>query len=134
MEATREELGLLAKIRPPRLEDAALPLDSIKEAFFKAASAVSSSAASVLFPEEGEDEERGCVNDLWQTTKSPTSDAVKGGALIAEGSVGGGSRRRRRERLSLVSVWIARVGDWRKGRREKDEENDEKPILVEDYF
>ncbi|KAL7162458.1 hypothetical protein ACSBR2_042865 [Camellia fascicularis] len=66
MEATREvEEGLLDKIRPPRLEDAgledsALPHESIRKAFLKVASTVSSPAASIsstyddLWPNDSE--------------------------------------------------------------------------------
>ncbi|GAB4842216.1 hypothetical protein Ancab_012174 [Ancistrocladus abbreviatus] len=177
MEATREEHSLLDKIRPPRLEDAgledcALPPDSIKEAFFKAASAVSSRTASVLFHEEGEDEERGCVNDPWPTTRSPTSDAVvglapeanppesciaeKGGALIGERDGAGdlvGERNAAEEEDENNKDEVVVVGGGGqdgefgkcvdglqgleiggKGKREKKEENDEKPTLIEDYF
>lgn len=80
MEAAGEDLGLLSKIRPPPLEDAgledcALPLDSIQEAFLKAAAAVGSRAASMFIDDDADD--RGCVNDPW-TEKSPPSDALVG--------------------------------------------------------
>ncbi|EEF46458.1 conserved hypothetical protein [Ricinus communis] len=57
------------EILPPRLEDAgledcALPPDSIKEAFFKAASAVKSRVTSILTSDD-EDEETDCVQDPW---------------------------------------------------------------------
>ncbi|KAG5523348.1 hypothetical protein RHGRI_035239 [Rhododendron griersonianum] len=65
MEATTAAEGLLDQIRPPRLEDAgledcALPPDSIKEAFLKAAIAVGSRAASIFEKDEGR-----CVEDPW---------------------------------------------------------------------
>ncbi|KAL2928499.1 Protein HIR1 [Bienertia sinuspersici] len=64
MEASKEDLTLLHKILPPRLEDAgledcALPSHSIHQAFLKAASAV------------------GCVSDPG-VDESPPSDAVVG--------------------------------------------------------
>ncbi|CAK9161489.1 unnamed protein product [Ilex paraguariensis] len=71
MEATSQTEGLLEKIRPPRLEDAgledcALPPESIKEAFFKAATAVKSHAASI-FSASGDEPEDSCLNDPWPT-------------------------------------------------------------------
>ncbi|KAJ8452054.1 hypothetical protein Cgig2_016635 [Carnegiea gigantea] len=86
MEAAGEDLGLLSKIRPPCLEDAgledcALPLDSIQEAFLKAAAEVGSRAASIFIAEE-----RGCVNDP-STEKSRPLDALVG--IAPEGSVPG---------------------------------------------
>uniref|UniRef100_A0A803LEN1 Uncharacterized protein n=2 Tax=Chenopodium quinoa TaxID=63459 RepID=A0A803LEN1_CHEQI len=104
MEVTGENLTLLHKIRPPNLEDAgledcALPPDSIKEAFLKAASAVGSRAASVF---AGDDEEinGGCVSDPWIEKHAPSDALVgvepeksppgacaaeKGGALVGDG-------------------------------------------------
>ncbi|PSR96128.1 UPF0210 protein like [Actinidia chinensis var. chinensis] len=81
MEATGEVENLLEKIRPPRLEDAgledcALPPDSIKEAFLKAASAVGSRAASI-FAVSDDEEDGGCVNDRW-TDSVDSSDAQVG--------------------------------------------------------
>ncbi|KAI5650546.1 hypothetical protein M9H77_36551 [Catharanthus roseus] len=80
MEATGEAAqGLLGKIRPPRLEDAgledcALPPESIKEAFLKAASAV----RSIVSSHTSDDEDEGrCVNDPWPTFGGST-DAVVG--------------------------------------------------------
>ncbi|XP_024035837.1 uncharacterized protein LOC102613008 isoform X2 [Citrus sinensis] len=113
MEATKEKTGgLLDTILPPRLEDAgledcALPPDSIKEAFLKAASAVKSRATS-FFHEEGAPGH--CVDDPWPRAKDVSDDvvgvgafpdapgpcgAVKGGGLLEEGEdkvvvVGGG--------------------------------------------
>ncbi|CAN4086844.1 unnamed protein product [Withania somnifera] len=83
MELTKESESLLDKIRPPRLEDAglencALPPESIKEAFLKAANSV----RSMISPSDDEDESQGhCVK-----TPSPieysTKDALIG---ITEG-------------------------------------------------
>ncbi|KAF3450747.1 hypothetical protein FNV43_RR06836 [Rhamnella rubrinervis] len=89
METTKEqESGLLHQILPPRLEDAgledcALPPDSIKEAFFKAADAVKSRAASFFTSDEDEDAKGHCVNDPWPTAKD-RSDEVVGVSLEPE--------------------------------------------------
>uniref|UniRef100_A0A5B7ALL9 Uncharacterized protein n=1 Tax=Davidia involucrata TaxID=16924 RepID=A0A5B7ALL9_DAVIN len=89
MDATREAEGLLDKIRPPRLEDAgledcALPPESIKEAFLKAATAVGSRAASIFSAsgDETDTSDGNCVNDPWPTTKksSDTLVGIKPGA------------------------------------------------------
>lgn len=79
MEATKEDIGLLNKIIPPRLEDAgledcALPPDAIKEAFFKAASVVKSSASSFL---HSDDDVEDCLDDPWPQAKE-VSDTVVG--------------------------------------------------------
>lgn len=84
MEATKEKTGgLLDTILPPRLEDAgledcALPPDSIKEAFLKAASAVKSRATS-FFHEEGAPGH--CVDDPWPRAKDVSDDVVGVGAF-----------------------------------------------------
>ncbi|KAL0010446.1 hypothetical protein SO802_005554 [Lithocarpus litseifolius] len=72
METTKDrEGGLLNQILPPRLEDAgledcALPPDSIKEAFLRAATAVKSRASSI-FATDLDDDEGNCVEDPWTT-------------------------------------------------------------------
>ncbi|MCD9558717.1 hypothetical protein HAX54_016253 [Datura stramonium] len=83
MELTKESESLLDKIRPPRLEDAgledcALPPDSIKEAFLKAAAAV----RSMISASDDEDESQGqCVK-----TPSPSENFAKDALIgIAEG-------------------------------------------------
>lgn len=78
MEAARETESFLGKIKPPRLEDAgleecALPPESIREAFFKAASAVRS-----IVSDSGDEDEGRCVEGPWEDS----SDAVVG---ITEG-------------------------------------------------
>ncbi|XP_058004969.1 sulfite exporter TauE/SafE family protein 3 isoform X1 [Hevea brasiliensis] len=85
MEAPKdqESTGLLLKILPPRLEDAGLedctlPLESIKEAFFKAASAIKSGTTSSFSDEEEDD----CVQDRWPEAKD-LSDEVVGGSPSA---------------------------------------------------
>ncbi|KAL1811399.1 hypothetical protein ACET3Z_021464 [Daucus carota] len=70
--------GIFQKIRPPRLEDAgledcALPPDSIKEAFLKAASAVRSS----LLSQSDEEDESACVQDPWPCS-GDSADALVG--------------------------------------------------------
>ncbi|GMH17676.1 hypothetical protein Nepgr_019517 [Nepenthes gracilis] len=86
MEASRERTDLFDKIRPPRLEDAgledcALPPDSIKEAFLRAATAVGYRAASILTPSQGDDDEEedsgGCIRDPWPVKSAP-SDVLVG--------------------------------------------------------
>lgn len=82
METTKEqESELLHQILPPRLEDAgledcALPADSIKEAFFKAADAVKSRAASFFTSDEDEDAKGNCVNDPWPAAKDRSDEVV----------------------------------------------------------
>ncbi|WOH04125.1 hypothetical protein DCAR_0623533 [Daucus carota subsp. sativus] len=70
--------GIFQKIRAPRLEDAgledcALPPDSIKEAFLKAASAVRSS----LLSQSDEEDESACVHDPWPSA-GDSADALVG--------------------------------------------------------
>lgn len=82
MEATGTAEGLRDTIRPPRLEDAgledcALPPDSIKEAFLKAATAVKSRAASILSPSGEEELDGDCVNDPWPSA-GESSDMLVG--------------------------------------------------------
>ncbi|XAR67713.1 hypothetical protein NMG60_11002589 [Bertholletia excelsa] len=86
MEATSGVEDLLSKIRPPRLEDAgledcALPPESIKEAFLKAATAVGSRAASIFGESEDDDEEGCCMKDPWPEAVE-SSDTLVG---ISEG-------------------------------------------------
>nr|XP_027125054.1 uncharacterized protein LOC113741667 [Coffea arabica] len=78
MEATEEVGGLLGKIMPPRLEDAgledcALPPESIKEAFLKAATAVRS-IVSASSDDEGA--EGRCVNDPWPKVEGSSDELV----------------------------------------------------------
>ncbi|CAN0858614.1 hypothetical protein LINGRAHAP2_LOCUS7356 [Linum grandiflorum] len=72
----KEAAGLLHQILPPRLEDAgledcALPPDSIKEAFLKAASAVKSRATSIFSEDDGDGD---CVKDPWPEEANDVSD------------------------------------------------------------
>ncbi|XP_062089332.1 uncharacterized protein LOC133795886 [Humulus lupulus] len=83
MEVTKEQGGgILHRILPPRLEDAgledcALPPDSIKEAFLKAASAVKSRASRIFTPGEDSDSDGDCVKDHWTADKDH-SDVIIG--------------------------------------------------------
>ena len=99
MESIKEDADLLTKIFPPRLEDAgledcALPPESIKEAFFKAVSAVKSRATSLVHEEDDD-----WVEDLRPKAKdvsdvvvwvSPRPEilepcgVVKGGGVVEE--------------------------------------------------
>ena len=98
MESAKEESGLLHQILPPRLEDAgledcALPPDSIKEAFLKAASAVKSGAASIFSADDEDDSD--CVKNPWPTAKGVTDEVMgieaendpPGGCIAEKGSV-----------------------------------------------
>ncbi|KDP37235.1 hypothetical protein JCGZ_06291 [Jatropha curcas] len=80
----QESNGLLDRILPPRLEDAgleecALPPDSIKEAFFKAASAVKSRATYIFT----DDEEGDCVQDPWPEAKDLSDEVIAGSPTSA---------------------------------------------------
>ncbi|XP_057968100.1 uncharacterized protein LOC131157758 [Malania oleifera] len=164
MEAVREDGGLLNEIRPPRLEDAgledcALPPDSIKEAFLKAATAV----RSVLSPSDGEDESD-CVSDPWQTSGEPSDKLVgiasttelqgpcraeKGGGLpdltgdeVAAGVAGAINDEGKKDEVvepELPAGGKACVEGLQglkiegKVKEEDDEEEDEGPFLAEGY-
>ncbi|XP_055826777.1 uncharacterized protein LOC129895142 [Solanum dulcamara] len=83
MELTKESERLLDKIRPPRLEDAgledcALPPESIKEAFRKAATAV----RSMISISDDEDDSQGQCVKTPSLIEDSTKDALVG---ITEG-------------------------------------------------
>ncbi|KAJ8756088.1 hypothetical protein K2173_024635 [Erythroxylum novogranatense] len=90
MEATKERdftSGILEKVIPPRLEDAgledcALPPESIKEAFLRAATAVKSRATSIFSDDE---DAGGCLHDPWPEDKD-VPDSVVGAPLETEKS------------------------------------------------
>ncbi|XP_074285318.1 uncharacterized protein LOC141610906 [Silene latifolia] len=96
MEATKEDMSLLDKITPPKLEDAgledcALPLHSIHEAFLKAASAVAGGSRA------NEDDDSPPHDDLIEITPeldppSGPCTAGKGGAWDASGDLVVGER------------------------------------------
>ncbi|WOH10769.1 hypothetical protein DCAR_0730239 [Daucus carota subsp. sativus] len=76
--------GIFHKILPPRLEDAgledcALPPDSIREAFLKAASAVRSS----LLSQSDDEDDSTCVHNPWPST-GDSADALVG--ILSESS------------------------------------------------
>ncbi|EYU24700.1 hypothetical protein ABFS82_04G101000 [Erythranthe guttata] len=84
MEAAGEAESFLDKIKPPRLEDAgledcALPPESIREAFLKAASAVRS------FISASDDEGEGCVEDPWEDASDTLVGITDGVAGPSEG-------------------------------------------------
>ncbi|KAK3219786.1 hypothetical protein Dsin_013756 [Dipteronia sinensis] len=157
MEATKEGTGVLNNILPPRLEDAgledcALPPDSIKEAFLRAASAVSSRASTLFHDDDDDDDPASCVDDPWPAAaKDAASDTVvgvppvpeapgpcgvlKGDGVVEEGEdkvvvVGGGDLEEGKggdgcvEGLKGLSI----EEEEKKGKEEKESE---KPTLVE---
>ncbi|KAK2654839.1 hypothetical protein Ddye_014695 [Dipteronia dyeriana] len=160
MEATKEGTGLLNNILPPRLEDAgledcALQPDSIKQAFLRAASAVSS-RASTLFHDDDDDDPASCVDDPWPAAaKDAASDTVvgvspvpevpgpcgvlKGDGVVEESEdkvvvVGGGDVEKGKggdgfvEGLKGLSI---EEEEEKKEKKEKEEKESEKPTLVE---
>ncbi|KAK4413867.1 hypothetical protein Salat_2799500 [Sesamum alatum] len=87
MEAAGEAESLLEKIKPPRLEDAgledcALPPESIKEAFLKAASAVRSIISG---SGNGGESEGRCVEDPWEDSSDTLVGITEGVSGPAEG-------------------------------------------------
>ncbi|KAI3455434.1 hypothetical protein Pfo_012097 [Paulownia fortunei] len=87
MEEARDAESFLDKIKPPRLEDAgledcALPPESIKEAFLKAASAV----RSLISASDDEDEFGGrCVDDPWEDSSDALVGITEGVTVPSEG-------------------------------------------------
>ncbi|XP_004302907.1 PREDICTED: uncharacterized protein LOC101294382 [Fragaria vesca subsp. vesca] len=158
MEATDEQPGLLHRIHPPRLEDAgledcALPPDSIKEAFLKAATAVKSRATSIFTSDDDEDD---CVDDPWEARPDAVvgaeTDANPGGCGGEKGGaveVGGdevvvGGEEEMRDKVIVGGEDVREVGGDKacvdglvgleigdKNKKKKD--NDEGPILVGGY-
>ncbi|KAI9160484.1 hypothetical protein LWI28_008531 [Acer negundo] len=156
MEATKEGTGLLNSILPPRLEDAgledcALPPDSIKEAFLRAASAVSS-RASTLFHDDDDDDPAPCVDDPWPAAaKDAASDTVlgvpqvpdvpgpcgvlKGNGVVEEGEdkvvvVGGGDVEEGKGGDGCVEG-LKGLSIEEEEKKVKKEKESEKPTLVE---
>ncbi|KAH6794412.1 hypothetical protein C2S52_004889 [Perilla frutescens var. hirtella] len=83
MEAAGKAKSLIDKIMPPRLEDAgledcALPPESIKEAFLKAASAVRSTVSD-------SGDEGGCVEDPWEDSSDVLVGITDGVTAPSEG-------------------------------------------------
>ncbi|KAL3528737.1 hypothetical protein ACH5RR_008059 [Cinchona calisaya] len=84
MESTGEVGGLFGKIMPPKLDDAgledcALPPESIKEAFLKAATAVRSIISASSYDDEAEakaEVEGHCVNDPWPEIEDSSDELV----------------------------------------------------------
>ncbi|GAB2228107.1 hypothetical protein Droror1_Dr00009937 [Drosera rotundifolia] len=167
MESTQQTPSrLLDTIRPPRIEDAgledcALPPESIKEAFLKAASAVPSRAASI-FPhdkDDEEDEDSSCLKDPFADGVDRGDEVVgiagekaQPGPCGVEKGAGLGD-----ERVDLVGVMVEGsgekdevvvVGEAAEGgegcvdglrglkideKEDEEEGDDERPVLVEGY-
>ncbi|XP_030491795.2 uncharacterized protein LOC115707851 [Cannabis sativa] len=160
MEITNEQGGgILHRIIPPRFEDAgledcALPPDAIKEAFFKAASAVKRSASWIFTPSEDSDSEGDCVKDHWTAGKDHSDvatgipEAVYPGPCTAEKGIeavglGGqdvvtgnndeiaeGKSKRKACVEGLQGLEIDEKND---GVDDEDGEDEDRPILVEGY-
>lgn len=136
--------GLFDQILPPRLEDAgledsALPPDSIREAFFKAASAVKSRATALLSSSDD-------VDDPWSPTSDPptgilperdppaTCAADKGlkfPGFCGDEVVVGGMEERRGKGCVVDVLEGLEIGDDAEKKKKSDEE--EKPILAEGF-
>ncbi|XP_038900451.1 uncharacterized protein LOC120087668 [Benincasa hispida] len=138
--------GIFDQILPPRLEDAgledcALPPDSIREAFFKAASAVKSTATALLSPSDDD--------DPWSPTSTLPTDVVTGilpdrddpavcatekGLKLPEIGgdevVIGGMEERRGKACVVDGLEGLEIGDEAK---EKKSGKEEKPILGEGF-
>ncbi|KAM0956764.1 hypothetical protein ACFX2I_024920 [Malus domestica] len=168
MKATENKAaGILHHILPPRLEDAgledcALPLDSIKEAFLKAATAVKSPATSIFTSDEDEESFEDCVNDTWPDMRDHTGELVgaepetrsagscggdKGGSVEVGGDevmvggekekgdkviVGGEDVRGGGERDCVDGLAGLEIGEKKKG-EEEEETDGGGPILVGGY-
>lgn len=164
MEAAGEAKSIIEKIMPPRLEDAgledcALPPDSIREAFLKAASAVRS-----IISDSGD--EGGCVDDPWEDSSDALVGVSDGVGAPAEGctvekgggpagdtvAVGGGDEDAESKTDALVGPGLPDGGEKacvdglqgleieEKGKgilgkkcdvADKEEKGDDEPILVE---
>ncbi|KAI5337082.1 hypothetical protein L3X38_016351 [Prunus dulcis] len=100
MEATKEQgAGLLHHILPPRLEDAgledcALPADSIKEAFLKAATAVKSRSTSIFTADEDEEAFEDCISDPWPDLQVPADEVIGAGPETRSTAPCGGDKGR----------------------------------------
>lgn len=147
--------NLLNQILPPRIEDAgledcALPPDSIKEAFFKAASAVKSRASTLFHDDE---EPSRCVEDPWPSDSTEGSDSsavpvpevpgpcgvVKGGGVVEEGRdevvvVGGGEEKEGGDVVVVGGDGLEGLSieeEEKENNEGKKKKKDEKPTLVE---
>ncbi|PRQ50930.1 hypothetical protein RchiOBHm_Chr2g0138661 [Rosa chinensis] len=153
MEASEEQQPgtLVRHILPPRLEDAgledcALPPDSIKQAFLKAAAAVKSRATS-LFTDD--DDEEDCVRDPWPSAEG-RPDAVVGAETEGNppGACGGdgvvvGREEEKRDKVVVGGEDVREVGgekacvDGLVGleieEKKNEDKSDEGPILVGGY-
>ncbi|KAA0050786.1 uncharacterized protein E5676_scaffold323G001030 [Cucumis melo var. makuwa] len=138
------------QILPPRLEDAgledpALPPDSIREAFFKAASAVKSRATALLSPDDDDED------DPWSPTSTLPTDIVTGilpdedapaicatrkGLKLPEFGkdevVIGGMEERRGKACVVDGLEGLEIGDEAE-KEKKSGKEEEKPILGEGF-
>ncbi|KNA21370.1 hypothetical protein SOVF_043740 [Spinacia oleracea] len=157
MEATGENLTFLRKIRPPSfeeagLEDCALPPESIKEAFFKAASVVGSRAATV-FAGDNDEVDGGCISDPWIEKPAPSDALVgiepeirpPGACAIGKGGGFGGNGEPASDVMVASGEGGKDGGDCLDGLRgleikdkndegDNEEQDEKKPTLVEGYF
>ncbi|KAL9273605.1 hypothetical protein AKJ16_DCAP26676 [Drosera capensis] len=151
MESTQQTPSrLLDTIRAPRIEDAgledcALPSESIKEAFLKAASAVSSRAASIFPHDEDEEEDEdssflkgpfvdGVVGIEGEKAPPGPCGVEKGAGLGDEGvDLVGGMVEGSGEKGEVVVVGEAAEGlrGLKIDEKEDEEGDDERPVLVE---
>ncbi|KAK3219783.1 hypothetical protein Dsin_013753 [Dipteronia sinensis] len=159
MEATKEGTGLINNILPPRLEDAgledcALPPDSIKEAYLRAASAVSSRASTLFHDDDDDDDDdpASCVDDPWPAAaKDAASDTVVGVPLVPEAPgqcgvlKGDGVVEEGEDKVVVVVGGDLEEGEGGDGcveglkglsieeedKKEKEEKESEKPTLIE---
>lgn len=146
--------ALFDQVLPPRLEDAgledcALPPDSIREAFFKAASAVKSRATALLHSDDDGDSDGYCVEDSWSPTAVLPTDVVTGilperdppaacatekGSKLPEFGrdevVVGGMEEKRGKGCVVDGFEGLEIGDEAKKKKKKSEE---KPILAEGF-
>ncbi|KAE8650731.1 hypothetical protein Csa_023393 [Cucumis sativus] len=129
------------QILPPRLEDAgledsALPPDSIREAFFKAASAVKSRATARLSHSDDEDDDVPCspTSALPTDEDAPAICATKKGLELPEFGkdevVIGGMEERRGKGCVVDGLEGLEIGD--DAEKESGKEEKKKPVLGED--
>ncbi|KAL1553819.1 hypothetical protein AAHA92_14445 [Salvia divinorum] len=147
MEAAGETKSItIDSIMPPRLEDAgledcALPPDSIREAFLKAASAVRSIVSA-------SDDEGGCVEGPWEESSDEGCVVEKGGgsteaagdrvvvvgdaepqvdAVVGPGVPDGGGK------ACVDGLQGLEIGEKKDDVADEEEKGDDEPTLVEGF-
>ncbi|CAK9324630.1 unnamed protein product [Citrullus colocynthis] len=139
--------GFFDQILPPRLEDAgledcALPPDSIREAFFKAASAVKTRATALLYTSDDDDPwsptsglPSDVVTGILPDRNAPAICAAKKGLKLPEFGrdeiVIGGMEERRGKACVVDGFEGLEIGD--EAKKEKKGGEKEKPILGEGF-